>query len=99
MKKGEGEIGREILEKKSGKLLGKLGRGFAGVFPGFSGVGAFLRDGGDGEADRASGPRHARDSRPVADRGVGKARKGAAEVRCQRDSRHARRGERGENSG
>jgi hypothetical protein len=30
----------------------------------------------------------------VADRGVGKARKGAAEVRCRRDSRHARRGER-----
>jgi hypothetical protein len=36
-----------------------------------------LRDGGDGEADRASGPRRARDSRPVADRGVGKARMGA----------------------
>jgi hypothetical protein len=36
----------------------------------------------------------------VADRGVGKALKGAAEVRCRRDSRHARRGEReGENSG
>jgi hypothetical protein len=52
----------------------------------------FSRDGGDGEADRASGPRRARDSRPVADRGVGKARKGAAEVRCRRDSRHARRG-------
>jgi hypothetical protein len=34
MKKREREIGREILEK-SGKLLGKLGRGFAGFFPVF----------------------------------------------------------------
>jgi hypothetical protein len=53
-----------------------------------------FRDGGDGEAGRASGPRRARDSRPVADRGVGKVRKGAAVVRCRRDSRHACRGER-----
>jgi hypothetical protein len=30
----------------------------------------------------------------VADRGVGKARRGAAVVRCRRESRHARRGER-----
>jgi hypothetical protein len=36
-----------------------------------------FRDGGDGEADRSPGPRRARDSRPVADRGVGKARGGA----------------------
>jgi hypothetical protein len=36
-----------------------------------------FRDGGDGEADRPAGPRRARDSRPVADRGVGKARMGA----------------------
>jgi hypothetical protein len=68
-------------------------------FPVFPGVGVFFRDGGDGEADRLAGPRRARDSRPVADRGVGKARRVAAEVRCRRDSRHARRGERGENSG
>jgi hypothetical protein len=46
-------------------------------FSRFSGVGAFFRDGGDSEADRASGPRRARDSRPVADHGVGKARMGA----------------------
>jgi hypothetical protein len=64
-------------------------------FPRFFGRRRILRDGGDGEADRASGPLRARDSRPVADRGVGKARKGAAEVRCRRDLRHARRGERG----
>jgi hypothetical protein len=37
----------------------------------------FSRDGGDGEADRSSGPRRARGSWPVADRGVGKARTGA----------------------
>jgi hypothetical protein len=54
-----------------------------------------FRDGGDGEADRLAGPRRARDSRPVADRGVGKARRGAAVVRCRRKVRHARRGERG----
>jgi hypothetical protein len=53
-----------------------------------------FRDGGDGEADRLAGPRRARDSRPVADRGVGKARRGAAVVRCRRKMRHARRGER-----
>jgi hypothetical protein len=35
-----------------------------------------FRDGGDGEADRLAGPRRARDSRPVADHGVGKARGG-----------------------
>jgi hypothetical protein len=34
-------------------------------------------DGGDGEVDRSPGPRRARDSRPVADRGVGKAHRGA----------------------
>jgi hypothetical protein len=51
-----------------------------------------FRDGGDGEADRASGPRRVRDSRPVADRGVGKVRKGAVVVRCRRESRHAHRG-------
>jgi hypothetical protein len=71
-------------------LLGKIGKGFAG----FSGRRRIFRDGGDGEADRSPGPRHARDSRPVADRDVGKARRGAAEVRCRRKSRHARRGER-----
>jgi hypothetical protein len=53
-----------------------------------------FRDGGNGEADRLAGPRRARDSRPVADRCVGKARRGAAEVRCRRESRHAHRGER-----
>jgi hypothetical protein len=43
-------------------LLGKLGEGFCGIFP-ISGRRRDLRDGGDGEADRPSGPRHARDSR------------------------------------
>jgi hypothetical protein len=38
--KKEEKIGKRFWGK-SGKLLGKLGRGFAGVFPGFSGVGAF----------------------------------------------------------
>jgi hypothetical protein len=75
-------------------LLGKLGRGFAGVFSRFFGRRRIFRDGGDGEVDRSPGPRRARDSRPVADRDVGKARKGAAEVRCRRESRHARWGER-----
>jgi hypothetical protein len=32
IKKREGKIGEGILEK-SGKLLGKIGKGFAGVFP------------------------------------------------------------------
>jgi hypothetical protein len=75
-------------------LLGKLREGFAGVFP-LSGCRRDSRDGGDGEADRPAGPRRARDSRPVADRGVGKVRRGATEVRCRRESRHARRGESG----
>jgi hypothetical protein len=79
-------------------LLGKLGRGFAGFFSRFFGRRRISRDGGDGEADRLPGPQRARDSRPVADRDVGKARRGAAGVRCRRKSRHARRGER-ENSG
>jgi hypothetical protein len=88
------------LEKSRefGSLLGKLREGFAGVFP-LSGCRRDSRDGGDGEADRPAGPRRARDSRPVADRGVGKAHRGATEVRCRRESRHARRGESGENSG
>jgi hypothetical protein len=34
MKKREGEIGKEILEK-SGKLLGKIRKGFAGFSPVF----------------------------------------------------------------
>jgi hypothetical protein len=58
-------------------LLGKIGKGFCGGFSRFSGRRRILRDGGDGEVDRASGPRRARDSGPVADRDVGKARKGA----------------------
>jgi hypothetical protein len=61
----------------------------------FSGRQRDFQDDGDGEADWPAGPRRARDSRPVADRSVGKARRGAAEVRCRRESRHARRGERG----
>jgi hypothetical protein len=79
--------------RKSGKLLGKLGEGFYGSFP-ISGRRLVFRDGGDGEAGRSSGPRRMRDSRPVADRDVGKACGGAAGVRCRRESRHARRGER-----
>jgi hypothetical protein len=49
-------------------------RGFAD-FSGFLGHRRQFRDGGDGEADRPAGPRRARDSRPVADRDVGKARR------------------------
>jgi hypothetical protein len=78
-------------------LLGKLREGFVGFFR-LSGCRRDFRDGGDGEADRPAGPRRERDSRPVADRGVGKVCRGATEVRCRRESRHARRGER-ESSG
>jgi hypothetical protein len=67
---------REGFSENLGKFLWRLGKVLRG-FSRFSGVGAFFRDGGDSEADRASGPRRARDSRPVADRGVGKARMGA----------------------
>jgi hypothetical protein len=85
--------------EKSGKLLGKFGKGFAGFFPGFSGVGAFS---GTTVMARRTGRR---------DRGVrgipgwwptaalGRRAWVLAEVRCRRDSRHTRRGERGENSG
>jgi hypothetical protein len=47
---------------KLGEFLGKLG---GRIFAGFSGFGRQrdFRDGGDGEADRPAGPRHARDSR------------------------------------
>jgi hypothetical protein len=62
-------------------------------FP-FSGCRRDFWAGDDGETDQPAGPRRARDSRPVADRGVGKARRGAAVVRCRRKVRHARRGER-----
>jgi hypothetical protein len=79
--------------EKLGKLLGKLGKGFVGFFQ-FPGRRRDFRAGGDGEADRLAGPRRARDSRPVADRGVGKVRRGVTEVRCRRKSRHARRGKR-----
>jgi hypothetical protein len=79
--------------EKSGKLSGKFGKVSRG-FSRFFGRRRIFRDGGDGEADRLPGPWRARDSRPVADRDVGKARRGAAEVRCRRESRHARRGER-----
>jgi hypothetical protein len=37
-------------------------KGFCGVFR-FFGCHCDFRDGGDGEADRPAGPRHARDSR------------------------------------
>jgi hypothetical protein len=91
-KKGK-EKGRKIEKRfweNSKKLLGKFGKGFAG----FSGRQRIFRDSGDGEADRSPGQRRARDSRPVADRDVGKARRGAAGVRCRREMRHACRGER-----
>jgi hypothetical protein len=74
-------------------LLGKLGEGFVGFFR-FPRRRRDFRGGGDGEADRLAGPRRARDSQPVADRGFGKARRGAAVVRCRRKVRHALRGER-----
>jgi hypothetical protein len=59
-----------------------------------------FRDGGDGEAGRSRGPRRVRDSRPVADRGVGKARRGAGRgaVPAGFAARALRVGE-GENSG
>jgi hypothetical protein len=79
--------------EKSGRLPGKLGRVLWG-FSWFFGRRRIFRDGGDGEVVWSPGPRRARDSRPVADRGVGKARGGAAEVRCRRELRHARQGER-----
>jgi hypothetical protein len=96
---------RERKEKKEGKnmekILGKIreivrkiGKGFCGGCSRFFGRRRIFRDGGDGEVDRSPGPRRARVSRPVADRDVGKARRGAAEVRCRRESRHARWGER-----
>jgi hypothetical protein len=74
-------------------LLGKLREGFVGFFR-LSGRRRVFRGDGDGEADRLAGPRRARDSRPVADRGFGKACRGAAVVRCRRKARHALRGER-----
>jgi hypothetical protein len=81
IKKRGGKIGEGILEK-SGNLPGKFGKGFTGFFPGFASVGAFS---GTAVMARRTGHR---------DRGVGKARRGAAGVRCRRKSRHARRGER-----
>jgi hypothetical protein len=84
-KEKKGKENKERKEKKIGERFfrksWKIVRGiWGGVFTGFSrfsGVGTFSRDGGDGEADRSLGPRRAWDSRPVADRGVGKARTGA----------------------
>jgi hypothetical protein len=70
--------------------LRRVSRGFSRFF----GCRRIFWDGGDVEADRLPGPRRARDSRPVAVRDVGKARRGAAEVWCWRESRHAHRGER-----
>jgi hypothetical protein len=37
MKKGEGEIGREILEKKIRKIVREIGKGFCGGFSRFFG--------------------------------------------------------------
>jgi hypothetical protein len=73
--------------------------GFCGVCPGFSGVGAFS---GTAVMARRTGRRD-RGVRGILGRwptaALGR-RKGAAEVRCRRDSRLARRREReGENSG
>jgi hypothetical protein len=93
----EKEKGRKNREKILGKIreiVRKIGKGFCGGFSWFFGRRRIFRDGGDGEANRSLGPRRARDSRPVADRDVGKARRGVADVRCRRESRHARRGER-----
>jgi hypothetical protein len=79
--------------RKSGKLLGKLGEGFCGIFP-ISGRRRVFRDGGDGEADRPSGPRHARDSRHGGRPRRWKGTRGCWPGRCRRDSRYARRGDR-----
>jgi hypothetical protein len=75
-KEKENKIGGKFF-RKSWKIVRGIWRGVFAGFSRFSGVGAFSRDGGDGEADRSLGPRRARDSRPVSDRGVGKARTGA----------------------
>jgi hypothetical protein len=66
----------KVFLENLGKLLGEFGEGFCGIFPVF-GCRRVFWDGGDGEADRSSGLRRARDSRSVADCGVGKVRTGA----------------------
>jgi hypothetical protein len=76
-------------------LLGKFGKGFCGVFPGFSGVGAFS---GTAVMARQTGRRD-RGMCGISGRWPTAAFGRHAWVRCRRDSRHARRGEREENSG
>jgi hypothetical protein len=71
-------------------LLGKFGKGFCGVFPGFSGVGAFS---GTTVMARRTGRRD-RGVRGIPGRWPTAALGRRAWVRCRRDSRHARRGER-----
>jgi hypothetical protein len=90
------EKGRDKGFRKLGEILGKLGGRGKRDFAGFSGFGRQhdFRDGCDGEADWPAGLRRAGDSGVVADRGAGAARDGRRPEcrRCQRDSRHARRG-------
>jgi hypothetical protein len=103
-KKGEeNEEERRNKERDFGKIR-KIVRenweGFCGVFPGFSGVGAFS---GTAVMARWAGRRD-RGVRGIPGRwptaALGRRAWGLAEVRCRRDSRHARRGEReGENRG
>jgi hypothetical protein len=71
-------------------LLGKFGKGFCRVFPGFSGVGAFS---GTAVMARRTGRRD-HGMRGIPGRWPTAALGRRAWVRCRRDSRHARRGER-----
>jgi hypothetical protein len=91
---------REGFSENLGKFLGRLGKGFTGFFPGFrvsarfSGTAVMARR--TGHRDR--GVRRIPGRWPTA--ALGRCAWVPAEVRCRRDSRHARRGERErENSG
>jgi hypothetical protein len=81
------------------KIVRENWEGFCGVFLGFSGVGAFS---GTAVMARCTGHQD-RGVRGIPGRwptaALGRRAWVLAEVRCRRDSRHARRGERGENSG
>jgi hypothetical protein len=91
--KKEKKRNRGRVFRKSGKLLGKLGEGFRGIFS-ISGRRRVFRDGGDGEADRPSGPQRARDSRHGGRPRHWEGTCGCWPGRCRRDSRYARLGDR-----
>jgi hypothetical protein len=95
MGKERKEIGKKF--RKLGKIVREIRGRFWRDFL-ISGRRRDLRDGGDGEADRPSGPRRARDSRhggrPQRWEGTRGCWPGCGQ--CRRDSRYARRGERGD---